>query len=75
MSKYPDLKKISKKYQAKLKKIKVAIFDVDGILTNGQVYWDGKEVGFNRIFYVPDGYGIKVLMEAGIKVGVITGGD
>lgn len=70
-----NLKETAKKFESKLKKIKVCLFDVDGVLTNGQVYWDGSENGFNRIFYVPDGYGIKVLMEAGIKVGVITGGN
>lgn len=70
-----NLVALAKKHEKKLKKIKVAIFDVDGILTNGQVYYQGSEVAWNRFFYVPDGYGIKMLMEAGIKVGVITGGN
>ncbi|MFZ4712088.1 MAG: KdsC family phosphatase [Bacteriovoracaceae bacterium] len=70
-----DLRAEALKYKEKLQKIKVVVFDVDGILTNGMVYYAGQELGFNRHFYVPDGYGIKVLLEAGIKVGIITGGD
>ncbi len=75
MENKPNLKQLAETHKERLKKIKVAIFDVDGVLTNGQVYYSGAEIGFNRFFYVPDGYGLKVLMEAGIKVGVITGGD
>ena len=70
-----DLRTISKQYADKLSKIRIALFDVDGILTNGQLYWSCEEVGFNRHFHTHDGYGIKILKEAGIKVGIITGGD
>ena len=70
-----DLKQVAKHFEEKLKKIKVLAFDVDGILTNGQVLWDGNEVGWNRMTHTSDGYGLKVMMKAGLKVGVITGGD
>ncbi|RLA61377.1 MAG: hypothetical protein DRQ88_06650 [Epsilonproteobacteria bacterium] len=70
-----DLREISKRYHEKLSKIKVALFDVDGILTNGLISWDGEPVGFNRSTHTQDGYGLKVLMQAGIKVGVISGGQ
>jgi 3-deoxy-D-manno-octulosonate 8-phosphate phosphatase (KDO 8-P phosphatase) len=70
-----DLREISSKYSDKLSKIKVALFDVDGILTNGLISWDGEPVGFNRSTHTQDGYGLKVLMQAGIKVGVISGGN
>lgn len=69
------LKETAKKFEAKLKKIKVVVFDLDGILTNGHVWWASEEVGFNRTFNIYDGYGMKVLMAAGLKVGVITGGN
>jgi 3-deoxy-D-manno-octulosonate 8-phosphate phosphatase (KDO 8-P phosphatase) len=68
-------KLIAKKFESKLKKIKVVIFDLDGILTDAHVWWASEEVGFNRTFNIYDGYGMKVLMKAGIKVGVITGGN
>ncbi len=65
----------AKKFEAKLKKIKVLAFDLDGILTSSHVWWASEEVGFNRSFCIYDGYGMKVLMKAGLKVGVITGGN
>ncbi len=70
-----DLRHEAVKFAVKLKKIKVACFDVDGILTDARVYYAGEEVGFNRFFNVYDGYGMKLLMGAGLKVGVITGGN
>ena len=70
-----SLRETAKKFEAKLKKIKVVAFDLDGILTDGHLWWHGEEVGWNRSFYIYDGYGMKLLMKSGIKVGVITGGD
>ena len=69
------LRQTAKKFEEKLKKIKVLVFDLDGILTNAHVWWASEEVGFNRTFNIYDGYGMKVLMSAGLKVGVITGGN
>jgi 3-deoxy-D-manno-octulosonate 8-phosphate phosphatase (KDO 8-P phosphatase) len=65
----------AKKFEDKLKRIKVLAFDLDGILTSSHVWWASEEVGFNRSFCIYDGYGMKVLMKAGLKVGVITGGN
>lgn len=70
-----SLREISKKYEEKLKKIKVCVFDLDGILTDCHIWWASEEVGFNRNFNIYDGYGMKILMKAGLKVGVITGGN
>lgn len=66
---------ISNRFQEQLVKIKVALFDVDGILTDGRIYYSGQEVGYNRFFHTHDGYGMKVLMQAGLKVGIVTGGN
>jgi 3-deoxy-D-manno-octulosonate 8-phosphate phosphatase (KDO 8-P phosphatase) len=70
-----DLRKTAKKFEDKLKDIKIVLFDVDGILSTGHLYWSGEEVGFNRFFHTHDGYGLKMLMEAGLEVGIITGGN
>lgn len=70
-----DFRALAQKYAHKLKPIKVALFDVDGVLTDGKIYWSGEEVAWNRLFHTSDGYGLKMLMNAGIKVGVITGGS
>jgi 3-deoxy-D-manno-octulosonate 8-phosphate phosphatase (KDO 8-P phosphatase) len=60
--------------QNRLKKIKLLILDIDGIMTDGRVFWlDGH--GWTRHFHVKDGYGLKVLMKSGIQVAVISGGD
>lgn len=70
-----DYRKIARGFKNKLEKIKVFLADVDGVLTNGEIYWSGAEVGFNRAFHAHDGYGMKILQRAGIKVGIITGGN
>ncbi|WP_127714457.1 HAD family hydrolase [Halobacteriovorax sp. HLS] len=70
-----DLREVAKKFQAKLDKIKVVAFDVDGILTDGRVWYSGDEMGWNRFTDTSDGYGLKMLKNFGFKVGVITGGD
>ncbi|MDP3561874.1 MAG: 3-deoxy-manno-octulosonate-8-phosphatase KdsC [Legionellaceae bacterium] len=56
----------------KAKKIKCLICDIDGVLTDGLIFIDnhGNELkGFN----IQDGFGLKLLMSAGIEVAVITG--
>jgi len=56
----------------KAKKIKLMVFDVDGVLTNGQLFFteDGTELkAFNSL----DGHGIKMLHQAGIDTAIITG--
>jgi len=70
-----SLRATAKRFEDKLKKIKVVCFDLDGILTDSHVWWASEEVGFNRTFCIYDGYGMKMLMKAGLKVGVITGGN
>jgi len=70
-----NLREVAKKFEDKLKKIKVVAFDLDGILTDAHVWWASEEVGFNRNFNIYDGYGMKLLMLSGLKVGVITGGN
>lgn len=52
--------------------IKLIIFDVDGVMTDGTLYLadDGQEYkGFNSL----DGHGLKMLKSAGVEVGIITG--
>ena len=53
-------------------KIRLLLLDVDGILTDGKLYFSnsGEE---SKAFHSLDGHGIKMLMRAGIPVGIITG--
>lgn len=58
----------------KLKKIKLLILDVDGVMTDGRIFWlEGQ--GWTRYFHVQDGYGLKLLMRFGIKIVIMSGGD
>lgn len=55
----------------KAKQVKCIICDVDGVLTNGHIFIDSQGNSL-KAFHVHDGMGLKLLMNAGIKVAVIT---
>ncbi|MBS0590384.1 MAG: HAD hydrolase family protein [Proteobacteria bacterium] len=52
-------------------RIKLAVFDVDGVLTDGRLWYaaDGSEL---KAFHAHDGAGMKQLRAAGIEIAVIT---
>lgn len=54
------------------KKIKLLLLDVDGVLTDGRLYYgnSGEEM---KAFNIQDGLGIKLLQKGGVQVGIITG--
>ena len=51
--------------------IKLAVFDVDGVLTDGKLIL-GESGNEYKSFYVRDGHGLVMLLETGCKVAVIT---
>lgn len=53
------------------KKIKLVVFDVDGVLTDGSLFYgdNGEEY---KAFYARDGLGMKLLMRTGVDIGIIT---
>jgi len=53
-------------------KIKLLLLDVDGVLTDGRIYYDHHGVE-SKAFDVKDGHGLKLIQRAGIQVGIITG--
>ena len=55
----------------KAAKIKLLVFDVDGVLTDGSLIVgdDGQEY---KAFFSKDGLGIKMLLQTGVEVAVIT---
>jgi 3-deoxy-D-manno-octulosonate 8-phosphate phosphatase (KDO 8-P phosphatase) len=63
---------MKKAVKDKLKKIKLLILDVDGVMTDGRIIMDseGREL---KHFDVRDGHGIKLLQRYGIKVAILTG--
>ncbi|WP_229007287.1 3-deoxy-manno-octulosonate cytidylyltransferase [Methylophilus sp. Leaf408] len=57
-----------------LANIKLVITDVDGVLTDGGLYYN-QEGEFIKRFHVRDGLGIRMLIELGIQVAVVSGRD
>ncbi len=47
------------------------LLDVDGVLTDGTLYIDGKSEIF-KAFNVKDGLGIKVARQVGLKIGILS---
>jgi 3-deoxy-D-manno-octulosonate 8-phosphate phosphatase (KDO 8-P phosphatase) len=65
--------------EERARRIKVLIFDVDGVLTDGQLYFlpqtrpDGKQYGLEfKGFSAHDGLGITLARLGGLRVGLIT---
>ncbi len=57
------------------KKIKIFLMDVDGVLTDGKMYFvpAGKGLTEVRSFHSLDGIGLRLLNQFGVTTGVITG--
>ncbi len=61
----PDLR-------ARARGVQLLILDVDGVLTNGRLYYgaDGDEL---KAFHIRDGLGLKMLRATGVEVAIVTG--
>ena len=57
---------------SKARAIKLVAFDIDGIMTDGRLYFSrlGDEI---KAFNVKDGLGLKLLRDSGVEVAIITG--
>lgn len=55
----------------KAAQIKLVVFDVDGVLTDGSLFVgdDGQEY---KAFHAKDGLGMKMLQRSGVEIGIIT---
>ncbi len=53
------------------KDIKILVFDIDGILTDGKIYLSENGIEM-KTFFVRDGAGIKLAEELGLKVGMVS---
>jgi 3-deoxy-D-manno-octulosonate 8-phosphate phosphatase (KDO 8-P phosphatase) len=61
-------------HQSRLADMRLVITDVDGVLTDGGIYYDSTGECQKR-FHVQDGLGIRMLEECGIKVAILSGRD
>ena len=59
------------KAHLRAQKIKLIIFDVDGVLTDGGLYFSDEGMEFKR-FNSLDGHGIKMLKASGVEPAIIT---
>ncbi len=55
----------------KLSKIKIVLTDVDGVLTDGSLYYTDEGLEMKK-FFVKDGMGAVLLKEKGIEVGIVS---
>ena len=62
---------IPARIMAKAAQIRLAVFDVDGVMTDGRLYLgnDGNEY---KSFYVRDGHGLVMLRDSGCEIAVVT---
>jgi 3-deoxy-D-manno-octulosonate 8-phosphate phosphatase (KDO 8-P phosphatase) len=58
----------------RLRPVRLLALDVDGVLTDGNLYWTDAG-GWSQRFSVRDGFGIKLLQERGFEVAILSGGD
>ncbi len=60
-----------KRALTKAKDIRLLLLDVDGVLTNGSLLYTGGTEE-SKAFNTQDGFGLRLLQEAGIDIGIIT---
>lgn len=56
---------------SRMRRLKLMIFDVDGVLTDGTLYFSetGAEL---KAFNARDGHGIKMLKESGVEIAILS---
>ena len=64
--------KISGDAIERARRVKLIIFDVDGVLTDGGIYHGANGELFKR-FHCRDGFGITLAQQCGLKTAIITG--
>ncbi len=52
--------------------IRLLILDVDGVLTDGRLYFSAKGEAL-KVFHARDGHGIKLLLASGVQIAAISG--
>jgi len=60
-----------KRALARAKDIKLLLLDVDGVLTDGTLLYSGSGEE-SKAFNTQDGFGLRLLREAGVELGIIT---
>jgi len=66
------LARVSATVRERASAVRLMVFDVDGVLTDGSL-WYGEAGEVCKRFHALDGYGLKMLMESGLHVALMTG--
>lgn len=68
---YDHFKDLPADIRERAARVRLALFDVDGVLTDGKLWYadDGREL---KAFHVHDGLGLKRLLANGIEVAIVT---
>jgi 3-deoxy-D-manno-octulosonate 8-phosphate phosphatase (KDO 8-P phosphatase) len=61
-----------KDWKERAKKVRLLLLDVDGVMTDGRLGFDGEGREF-KFFFARDGIGIRLLQQAGVRVGILSG--
>ena len=69
-----ELDSLLKTTQADLSAVRLVVFDVDGVLTDGRLYYSEQGETL-KVFHVRDGVGLKLLNDMDTTVAVITAKD
>lgn len=64
---------LSPEMQGRLSRVRLMIFDVDGVLTDGTVRTSHR--GGGRVFHVHDGFGFYLARKAGLMTAICSGKD
>ncbi|MGA9116185.1 MAG: HAD-IIIA family hydrolase [Bacteroidota bacterium] len=56
----------------KAARIRMLLMDVDGVMTDGGVYYSARGLAMKR-FHAHDGYGAVLCREAGLRLGMVSG--
>ncbi len=67
-----DLPKYPEDVWARARRIRLLILDIDGVLTDGRLYFDAKGETL-KVFHVRDGHGIKMAQRGGLEVALVSG--
>lgn len=68
---WPQLEQIPERVVTRAAKVRLAIFDIDGVFTDGRLWFtdDNREL---KAFHVHDGLGVKLLAGAGVRVAIVS---
>jgi 3-deoxy-D-manno-octulosonate 8-phosphate phosphatase (KDO 8-P phosphatase) len=67
-----DLPRYPEEVWERARRIRLLILDIDGVLTDGSLYFDAKGETL-KVFNVRDGHGIKMAQRAGLEVALVSG--